>query len=207
MFHSALEAVKQATRGLSETSYRALGYGEYASERIAYDPLKLVLFDESGGLSGFELRDELIRRKCIPEMADARYVVLAFGPGSISEDGDRLSEALIEISQASPNGRDKGSMMPDRTRTTSPSPATSVVPDPVIFAREGFESHAVELADSAGYRSAEWIIPYPPGIPVLYPGEVITEEIIEQLRRWRHEGAQIQGAQDPELRTVQVKTK
>ncbi|RED51667.1 aminotransferase class I/II-fold pyridoxal phosphate-dependent enzyme [Cohnella lupini] len=206
MFRSAMEAVKQATRGLSETTYRALGYGEYASEGIAYDPLKLVLFDESGGLSGFELRDELIRRKCIPEMADARYVVLAFGPGSTWEDGDRLSDALREISQASPNGREKGNKLTDRTRTASSSLETYVVPDPVIFAREGFESHAIELADSAGYRSAEWIIPYPPGIPMLYPGEVITEEIIEQLRRWRHEGAQIQGAQDPELGTLQVKT-
>jgi arginine decarboxylase len=79
-----------------------------------------------------------------------------------------------------------------------------VVPEAVTFGREVSNMQSVKLENSIGLTTAEWIIPYPPGIPILYPGETITLEIVEQLRQWRHQGAQIQGASDPELLFIQV---
>ncbi|TFE24163.1 aminotransferase class I/II-fold pyridoxal phosphate-dependent enzyme [Cohnella luojiensis] len=209
-FQSALESISLATKGLNETSIGALGYGEYASKGISYDPLKLVLFDKTGRLSGFELRDELIRRKCVAEMADARYAVMAFGTGSTSEDGELLRSALADIDSHMPSPIQP--IAPERQMMPTPTPTnahrqTNNVPEPVSFGRQTYPSQAVSLDSSVGLTAAEWVTPYPPGIPVLYPGEKITENIVQELKHWKHERAQIQGAQDPELQTILIQKK
>ena len=61
--------------------------------------------------------------------------------------------------------------------------------------RERLES--VPLAKSAGRKAAEMVIPYPPGIPILYPGEDITAEMEQRLLALRHAGAKCQGISDP----------
>ncbi len=200
-FHSALEAVERATNGLEKTPYRALGYGEYASIGISYDPLKLVLFDESARISGFEMRDALLQRNCVAEMADSRYVVMAFGTGSTRTDGESLRDALAAMARRTidrPIGANR------KPTAAYMNEQTIIVPEPVSIRRDVQPKQSVRLVDSVGLTAAEWVIPYPPGIPVLYPGETITSEIVEQLERWRHEGAQIQGAKDPELLSIQV---
>jgi len=202
-FLSALEAAEEASEGLERTPFRALGRGRYASAGVAYDPLKLSLFDETDSLTGFALRDALLARGCVAEMADERYAVLAFGTGSKREDGRRLKEALTEI------GREIGAVRPDESRTRRHEPSDYGIPDvpePVLFSREVAESRTVPLERSAGLQAAEWVIPYPPGIPMLFPGETITESTVERLLRWRHEGARIQGAKDPQLRQIEVRT-
>ncbi|MGH7756343.1 MAG: hypothetical protein ACREM8_08680, partial [Vulcanimicrobiaceae bacterium] len=59
---------------------------------------------------------------------------------------------------------------------------------------------------SAGRICAEVITPYPPGIPVLSPGETITPEIIDYLDLERRAGVRMQGPNDTELRTIRVVT-
>jgi arginine decarboxylase len=60
-------------------------------------------------------------------------------------------------------------------------------------------------ADAAvGRVSAELVAPYPPGIPVLAPGEVITAAALDALRRARADGSRIAYAADPSLATLQV---
>ena len=54
--------------------------------------------------------------------------------------------------------------------------------------------------------SAELIAPYPPGVPVLAPGELITAEAIESLREVKADGGRIAYAADPSLETFQVIT-
>ncbi|OXS54773.1 hypothetical protein B1A99_25965 [Cohnella sp. CIP 111063] len=201
-FSEAVDAAAQVVETLEKTPFRALGYGEYASSGIAYDPLKLVLFDETANLTGFALRDELEELRCIAEMADEKYVVLALGPGTTLEDGRRLQEALLEIAS---RGREKR-MEINRTREHMFENGENLsIPEPVLFDREEYEAVTVRLERSVGRQAAEWVIPYPPGIPVLFPGETITEAIVDRLKRWRHEGARIQGARDPQLREIQVR--
>jgi arginine/lysine/ornithine decarboxylase len=209
-FVPALESVKRAREGIERTPFRALGYGEYASEGISYDPLKLVLFDSSGKLSGFGLRAELLTRNCVAEMADSRYAVMAFGIGSTVEDGEGLRTALLDIAERMTSASVRILPGHQSTRTTNAvrmANGRTSVPEPTLFGRERVSAHPVQLEHSAGAIAAEWIIPYPPGIPVLYPGETITEDIVLQLRHWKYEGAQIQGARDPELRSIQVQVR
>lgn len=209
-FAPALEAVRLATSRLAETPFRALGYGAYANASLRYDPLKLVLFDETGGLGGGALRDELAARGCVAEMADDRYVVLAFGPGSEAGDGEALRSALLDIARiadaASPAKPLSGvaAALEDPGGSPATAAAADVVPEPVTFRRGRLSVRPVPLADCEGLTAGEWVIPYPPGIPVLYPGEVITANTIRELERWKNSGAQIQGAADGTLTRLVV---
>lgn len=203
-FLPALDAVRTVTTTLPDTPFRTLGYGNWASRSIEYDPLKLVLFDETGTIGGFELRDRLERRKCIAEMADSRYVVMAFGTGSNASDGDKLSKALKDIAAEiiltdGVKGRDLKSYAIASTNSDHVD-----LPEPVTFQRNMPSTISIPLERSEGFVAGEWIIPYPPGIPVLYPGETITVAAIEQLQQWRKKGAQIQGAHDSSLQEIRV---
>ncbi|MNJ64592.1 Arginine decarboxylase [compost metagenome] len=66
------------------------------------------------------------------------------------------------------------------------------------------QTEAVFVEDSQGRTAAEMIIPYPPGIPLLYPGEVISERTMNRLKGLRQAGAKCQGAADTQLTTILV---
>ncbi|MFC4600495.1 aminotransferase class I/II-fold pyridoxal phosphate-dependent enzyme [Cohnella hongkongensis] len=205
LFSDAIEALEHVLEALERTPFRALGYGRYASADIAYDPLKLVLFDETGTFDGFALRDALEEHRCIAEMADEKYAVLALGPGTTQEDGRRLKEALLQLASRRQKGRPEGRPEAGMSGRRPHEKAEEIaIPEPVEFDREERTAITVPLERSVGRKAAEWVIPYPPGIPALFPGETITKSLVGQLLRWRHEGARIQGIRDPQLLEIQV---
>jgi arginine decarboxylase len=65
-------------------------------------------------------------------------------------------------------------------------------------------SHAAPLALAVGEVAAEAVIPYPPGIPVLTPGEIISDAKVDCLREGIAAGMHVRGAADPTLQTVRV---
>ena len=65
-------------------------------------------------------------------------------------------------------------------------------------------SRAIPLNETSGEVSSELIIPYPPGIPVLAPGEVITDEKVAYLEEGVAHGMYVSGPADPKLRTIRV---
>ncbi|OMF86535.1 aminotransferase class I/II-fold pyridoxal phosphate-dependent enzyme [Paenibacillus sp. FSL R7-0337] len=66
------------------------------------------------------------------------------------------------------------------------------------------ETESIELEASAGRIAAEMVIPYPPGIPLLYPGESITASVCDRLIRLRTGGAKFQACTDPALQHIKV---
>lgn len=204
LFEPALQAVDTLLAGLPATVFRAQGAAPYRNASIVYDPLKVALFDGTRRMNGFELKNELERRGCWVEMADARYAVIAFGVGSRREDSEALLAALHELSTVRPETA-------STPATVSLEPEASLpdaeIPEPILFRRYFGNSEAVPLEDSIGQVSAEWIVPYPPGVPLLFPGETVSPAIIEELRRWAAQGAQIQGPSDATVRTLQVQMK
>jgi arginine/lysine/ornithine decarboxylase len=64
----------------------------------------------------------------------------------------------------------------------------------------------IPLEAASGEVSTELVIPYPPGIPVLAPGEVITAEKIAYLREGARHGMYVSGPADPALATIRVVT-
>jgi len=236
LFRGALAAARRVTEALRDLPFGVPVPADVsrAAERtlsVRQDPLKLVLFDRRGRLNGFRLAEALAAHGCLPEMADARHAVLALGPGTTEEDGERLIAALRRIAQetgggtgsqgvaageaaadeAADGGAAAGEAAGDRAAAGGAAGGAAPggsgrggVPEPVRFSRRLLPCEAVPLHEAVGRTAGEWIIPYPLGVPLIVPGERITERQAAELARWREGGAGIQGAADPELRTVLV---
>lgn len=86
-------------------------------------------------------------------------------------------------------------------------PAGSTVSEPVQFTLRPLrdnERESIPLEQAAGRMAAEMVIPYPPGIPVLYPGEPIRPAVRDRLAVLARGGAKFQGTADPALHTIIV---
>lgn len=176
------------------------------------DPFKAVLYDRTGQWSGYQLQELLEAEGCVPEMSDDRYVVLALGPGSREEDIDRLLRALermdatVRPSQIGSNPSGVDTTQDSSTKSLSTWNIDSVS-SPVAFHLQPIsmeESEPLPLENSRGRRAAEMIIPYPPGIPLLYPGEEISGRVLDDLIRLRDARAKCQGPADVTLGTIRV---
>ena len=139
------------------------------SARVNLDPARLVI---SCG-DGFAVEEELRRRGICPEMADAAHVVFIFTAADGEEQAARLRAALEEILPAYPpcSGRED---------LTPPPP-----PEPVISLRKALfaSTRRGDLFESEGEIAAQQVAPYPPGIPVIAPGERIEKKHLAYLRR------------------------
>ncbi len=160
------------------------------------DPLKLVLVLHGTGADGVAVETDLIAAGHPVELADrdtlVAMVTLVDRPSEIAALADLLARA-VERHRGAP-------------RTLVPAAAWSVDPEQVLTPREAyFAPHAEVAAPAAvGRVAAELIAPYPPGIPVLAPGERVTEAALDGLRTARAAGTRIAYAADPTLATIRV---
>ncbi len=176
------------------------------------DPFKVVIYDRHGVWSGYQLQEKLEQQGCIPEMSTERYVVLLFTLASVKEDAERLLQALevLETESTLPlhvNVGGKGIPKKDHEVSTWNNLRVLNYSQPIQFhlqppRKEQVESVSLELC--SGRVAAEMVIPYPPGIPLLYPGETIQAETVERLMKLQNAGAKCQGVADPSMRTIRV---
>jgi arginine/lysine/ornithine decarboxylase len=167
------------------------------------DPFKVAIADATATLSGFQLRDELERRGIMTEMADSRHVLLVFSLASEAHDTDRLADVLERISSDNELSSKEIDDLPGKARENSLS--QSDVSAPVPFRMNmPTATEQIPVSEAAGAVAAEMVIPYPPGIPVLYPGELITEQTVQDLQALAGMGAKFHGVSDPLFRTIRV---
>lgn len=193
----SLEAVARLRRGLAQGGrFRELGsrFREYP-DVVDVDPLRVVIDTRHGGISGHEARTRLFHDHRIHlEMSTDAAVVAIVGAGTVP-DVDRILGALHALPD---RGADTGAAI------ELPSPGASV-----MTLRDAYfaPSELVAVERAAGRIAAEALAAYPPGIPNLLPGEVITEAILEFLTRTaRSPYGHVRGAHDPRLTQVQVIT-
>jgi lysine decarboxylase len=160
------------------------------------DPGKLVVLLAGTGAHGHAVEAELIAAGMPVEMADRDLLIPIVSIADDAQSVTALVDALIGAVQ-----RHRG-----MARRPAPSAAWTVLPQPVIPPREAFFApHDTVPADAAvGRVSAELVAPYPPGIPVLAPGETVTAAALAALRAARDDGGRIAYAADPTLATLQV---
>jgi lysine decarboxylase len=160
------------------------------------EPSKLVVHLAGTGADGRALEADLIAGGLPVEMADTDTLVAIVTMADDATTLARLTDALIESVE-----RHRG-----RPRDPIGSASWTVSPQVAVPPREAFfAAHETVSADAAvGRVSAELIAPYPPGIPVLAPGEVITAAALAALRAGRAGGGRIAYAADPALATFQV---
>lgn len=160
------------------------------------DPVKLVLLLHGTGADGNAVESGLADRGMPVEMADRDTVI----PMVTLADGDReldaLSGSLAKIIDT----------VRGHPRPAVPSAAWSVTPEQVVSPRKAFFAarEHVALRDALGRVSAEIVAPYPPGVPVLAPGERVTREVLDALEVARGSGVRIAYAADPRLETLCV---
>lgn len=139
-----------------------------------YDETKLVVRVNELGLTGFEVYDLFKEKYNIQfELAEIYVVLAVTGPGNTAEDMALLVDAFKELSQEY-NGKKPSFQLP----LTS----AYVRPQTVVAPRDAFYGvkKEVPITEAGGEISAESIMIYPPGIPLVIPGERITDQIIAQ---------------------------
>jgi arginine/lysine/ornithine decarboxylase len=80
------------------------------------------------------------------------------------------------------------------------------IPESVLTPRDAFNSLTISIPieDSIGLISAEFLMAYPPGIPILCPGEIITLEIVEYVKALKAANLYVQGTEDPEVNNIKI---
>jgi arginine decarboxylase len=169
---------------------------------IALDRTRLTVTVAPLGITGFSADDILQELGVMAELPTLRHLTFIISLGNTSEDIDRLVQGLQALAQRYPDRAGKADEMAiSRLRPDQ----ISVFP-PALTPREAFfaATETVPIAQTADRISAELVCPYPPGIPILYPGEQITDDQITQLQAVLHAGGIISGCADPTLKTLQV---
>ncbi|MFL6099266.1 MAG: aminotransferase class I/II-fold pyridoxal phosphate-dependent enzyme [Actinomycetales bacterium] len=162
-----------------------------------YDPAKLVLLLGPSGHDGLALERHLQADGIPVEMADRDTVVPIVSMLDTSATIGRLRASLLTGLAA---------QGPVRPRPVATAAQWVLTAPAALSPREAFFAAQATLpADQAvGRVSAELIAPYPPGIPVVVPGEVLTAEVVDALRLTAAGGVRIAYAADPSLETFQV---
>jgi len=198
---------------------RAVELADWLRERLAALPGVRVLGDEvlerAGaadldrtrvtlsacdlGLTGYELETALRDDYGIAvEAADPLNVLLNVTYGDSRDDVAAVAAALADLSA---RRRDAGAV-----DCATPLAAWPRFPRQVMTPRDAFfaPSEAVPVARAAGRVSAELVAPYPPGIPVVAPGEEVSDEIAAYLVEASARGMHVHGPEDLTLETLRV---
>jgi arginine/lysine/ornithine decarboxylase len=166
-----------------------------------HDPTRLVVDVHGLGITGFEA-ERMLRHQfgIAPEMSDLLGVVCLVTIGDTVESIDRLVHAFTGVATlrraerlpAGPGSRAIGEIIAPGPQALSPRDA--------FFARQ----RATPLAESVGEVCGELVVPYPPGIPVLAPGELVTAGKVEYVRQVVARGGHVRGVADPSSATLRI---
>lgn len=164
----------------------------------AYDPTKLIIRVADTGTTGFDTAQQLRHAHGIDvEFADLRQVICSVTIGDSESSINRLIEALRAIAGGATGHA--GNITADEIQPPA-MPQQAISPREAYFAA----SRVVKLDEAVGQIVAENIIPYPPGIPLLVPGEVLGQEHLDYLRYIMRRGSGVVGTEDRTVQTVRI---
>jgi lysine decarboxylase len=157
----------------------------------ASDPTKILINVTRRGLTGFQASAQLWSHGVAVESAGLGYVLAVLTPGDTEETAETFVAAVSAL-QDGPGA--------------PPRPPEPPWPETVLPPRDAYlgAQESVPLGRSVGRIAAELVAPYPPGIPVVAPGERLTAEVVAYLRHAVAAGHHLQGPADPQLTSIQV---
>ena len=161
-----------------------------------FDPTKVVLRANQLGISGIDLENALGEHGIRVEMADSDTVVFLATLADSAEDFDQLARIVIDIAK----------QLQGVARPSATALSWSVIPQVKISMREAHfaTTEMVSEREAIGRISADLIAPYPPGVAVVAPGEILTDQIVTGLRQSKDAGVRIAYATDPTLNQYRV---
>ena len=161
----------------------------------SFDNTKLCIHTRKIGLAGIEVYDKLRDEYNIQiEFGDIGNILAIISVGDRNLELERLIAALAEL---------KRKYKKDYTHLFDHeyiNPIVKYSPQKAFYSNK----YSVKLDDSIGKTSAEFVMAYPPGIPIIAPGEEITQEIITYIKYAQEKGCVMQGTEDIELNNIQV---
>ncbi len=163
-----------------------------------YDPTKLIISVKELGLTGYEVEKWLREHYNIEvELSDLYNILCIITPGDTERETSVLVEALRRLSNEFRHqakvGKKPKVLLPD-------IPVLALTPRDAFYS----ETEVVPFDESAGRIIAEFVMVYPPGIPIFIPGEIITEENLNYIRKNIEVGLPVQGPEDDTLQTLRV---
>lgn len=177
------------------------GYYAYGKELVNggsvydFDVTKLSVYTRDIGLAGIEVYDLLRDEYDIQiEFGDLSNILAYISIGDRIQDIERLVGALSDIKRL--YSRDPSALL----SAEYIAPQVCVAPQKAFYAKKV----SVPLRKAAGRICSEFVMCYPPGIPILAPGEMITEQIVEYIIYAKEKGCSMQGTEDPNMDRLNV---
>jgi arginine/lysine/ornithine decarboxylase len=177
------------------------GYYAFGEELLngnsifAFDPTKLSVHTRDIGLAGIEVYDILRDEYDIQiELGDIGNILAYLSMGDRPQELERLVSALAEIRrryQKDPSGLLTQEYI---------DPEVVASPQDAFYAKK----ISLPLRESAGRVCSEFVMCYPPGIPILAPGEKITKEILDFIQYAKLKGCSVTGPEDPDILNLNV---
>ena len=159
-----------------------------------FDRSKLLFSTVGTSINGHQLHEMLRERYHIEmEMEAEKYVLGIAAVGDTEEGFDRLCTAIEEI--------DAQTELVEEEKKVSNSHARMKQLMSISQAIDA-QQRRYPLEDSIGKVSAEFAYLYPPGIPIIVPGELITGQFIRNMRRYMDQGLEVQGLSDTSAETI-----
>ena len=177
------------------------GWYAYSKELIngdsifAFDETKLSVNTLDVGLAGIEVYDLLRDEYDIQiEFGDLGNILAYLSIGDRKRDVERLVSALSEIGRL--YAKDRTGMMENEYIP----PVVAVTPQYAFYAPK----KSLPIEETAGYICSEFVMCYPPGIPILAPGERVTTKILEYIAYAKEKGCQLTGPEDAAIERLNV---
>jgi lysine decarboxylase len=196
LFSHVLSLVRHARERLRDEVAGLLVPDENTFPSHRFDPSRLIVQLAPLGADGVAIERQLLERGLSFESADRDTLLPIITVADTNESVNHLLDHLIPALESA-----RG-----EPRELLPALSWRVNPVQVLSPREAFfaRHERVESAKAIGRVSAELVAPYPPGVPVLAPGEVVTAELLRGLLDVARSGVRIAYAADPTLSTIEV---
>lgn len=160
-----------------------------------FDVTKLSIYTRDIGLAGIEVYDLLRDEYDIQiEFGDLSNILAYISIGDRIQDIERLVGALADIKRL--YEKDPSALMSSEYI----SPTVCMSPQGAFYGAK----ESLPIKETKGRICTEFVMCYPPGIPILAPGEMITEEIISYILYAMEKGCSMQGTEDPKMERLNV---
>ena len=197
MFKKTVDFVEYAREEINAIG----GYYAYGRELIDgkyiydFDTTKLSVYTREMGLAGIEVYDLLRDEYDIQiELGDIGNILAIVTAGDRNLEIERLISALQEIKRN--HGKDPAGLFDHEYI----NPTVAMLPQKAFYS----DTVSLPLEETSGRICGEFAMCYPPGIPILAPGELITDEIIEYIKYAKEKGCFMTGTQDMLMNNINV---
>lgn len=197
LFKEVLELSRYAREEIQkEGGYYAFGKEILNKDSIFdFDEIKLSVHTRAMGLAGIEVYDILRDEYGIQiEFGDIGNILAIISLGDKLLPVERLISALVEVKRRY------------KKETLGMYSVEYINPDVIMAPQDAFyrEKHRIKISESYGKICGEFIMCYPPGIPILAPGERITKDIIEYIMYAKAKGCLLTGTEDMQVENLMI---